>query len=289
MKGKIIGWAIFLVAVLAVVMLAGHPVALPRAAVTHPGTSLTDFNPASYRSCSSSSAPCLAYLNTGNYPTTAKAYDQDCDDGEFDGVNNSNLDSKGKTIDDGWLFVARANVNYYDIKATFTDSSHNTQTVTFPGTANPPTEPSNAANIYFTKNYSHIAVLTPPGWTLTGATGLMAGNHSSTFELSHTCAAQTSGGGTNCNYPPNNSWFQVWKTPGNKPNTYNVSGTLTQDGCPVPCQKVWLWGNGSHYSAWVNTDNDGKFTFPNIPKGYFQVLLSFLGNGTWPPGSIGVH
>lgn len=287
MKGKLIGWAVFLMAAIALVVLAGHPSPLPTSNGAHPGTSLADFNTGSYSSCANHSAPCLAYLNTGNYPTTATAFSQECNTGEFDGPGstNSNLDGNGKTIDDGWLFVARANVNYYDIKVTFKDTSNVTHTVTFPGTASPPQEPANAANIYFTKNYSHIAVLTPPGWTLTGATGLMAGNHASIFELSHTCGSQTGGGGGHCNYPPNNSVIQASKAAG-RSGKYNVSGTLTENTCPEPCQTVKLTGKtGSGYSTTTTTDNNGRFTFTNVPGSDFPVTLSFAGNGTWPPAN----
>jgi len=284
-KSKLIGWAVFLAVAVAVVMLAGHPAPLPTSKVAHPGASLTGFNTGSYSSCATHSGPCLAYLNSGNYPTTAKAYSQECNTGEFSGpgTTNSNLDSKGNPIDDGWLFVSNGQQQFYDIIVTFKDTSNHTQTVTFPGTANPPNEPTNAANIYFTKNYSHIAVLTSPGWTLTGATGLMNNNKSVKFELSHTCAGSGGGGGGTCNYPPNNSTIQASKVSGTRPNTYTVSGTLTENTCPEPCQTVKLTGKtGTNYSTTTATDNNGKFTFPNIPGADFPVTLSYSGNGTWP-------
>src|SRR5437660_12875476 len=95
LAGKL-GLPAFVVAALSIALVTQSPVALPKPPANIGRATLTGWT-ASYPTCATSSpnGPCLSNLNTGNYPTTAKAYQQDCDVSEFSGAGNANIGSDG--------------------------------------------------------------------------------------------------------------------------------------------------------------------------------------------------
>jgi hypothetical protein len=251
----------------------------------------SSFNSASYSSCTTHPAsPCLSPLLTLGYTTTAKTYLQMCNMSEFSGYpfgSNANLNSTSKTIKDAWSFAADP-VNFLDIQATFKDTSNVVHTVSFPTTATPPSTQTNSASVYYTKNYSRVAVLTPAGWTLTGGTGLMNGlpNKLNIFLLVHTCpAGSTLSNYSNdekaCDYPDNPSHIDAYKS--TYGSTYNVSGHMHENDCDEPHEKVHCSGKGG-YSKDLYTDSYGKFNVSSVPKSAFPLTFTYGGNTFtgWP-------
>ena len=109
-------------------------------------------------------------INPGNIPTTAGPYDnpQSCDSEFGDKADNQ----------DGWLFVASPN-DFVTFEAIY---DHGTVTLS--------SQSDTSASKYFTKNFDHLAIITPAGWQLQNAYATESGDNETKdfFTLSHTCA-----------------------------------------------------------------------------------------------------
>src|SRR3954467_2234935 len=138
--------------------------------VTLLGTSAAGMLAASAAVTATPDAGYAVSINQGNVPTTAAA-GHSCDE----------FATKAAT-DDGWLFVTAPDSNdFTSFKAIFDQG-----TVYF----HDPNGAADSTNVSFPKPNSHLAVVTPAGWTLKQAfANLSPGGDKAFFNLSHTCAA----------------------------------------------------------------------------------------------------
>ncbi|GAB3233229.1 hypothetical protein GCM10027447_29450 [Glycomyces halotolerans] len=111
-------------------------------------------------------------INPGNVPTTAAGFeDRDCAQVPDDiGAN-----------EDGWVFVLPGNNGVFvSVTATFTDLDGDTRTATT----------GDSGGIDGGKGTSKAFIITPAGWTLTGATAEVDGTNRDKFNLTHACPGE---------------------------------------------------------------------------------------------------
>ena len=239
---------------------------------------------------------CLTYINAGNGPATAASYGQGCDSAEFTGPNGVNVTGTSPnfvTKFDGWLFVTDP-VDFQKMSLDFFDgTAYHTIAFDVPAGVSHPGAPVYYA--YVTKANSHVAVLTPKGWTLVSPNTrqqAIVSSYKNHFQLSHTCPAgsKLTFKDGECPHPPGPSQMDdvsVKLSGGSGTSaTYTVTGTLTHNSCGEANQSVYLNGPTSTTTSWylqATTSNKGAFTFAKVPYSKFSVYLHFLGTATQPP------
>jgi LPXTG-motif cell wall-anchored protein len=143
-------------------------------------------------------------INPGNVPTTASAYGtHDCDE------NFGGGPQQGSDI---WVFVLPGNQNktgdFLSVTATF--GANGTLTI-----------PADGGAIVTNRGTSKAWIATPAGWTLTGASAVIAGT-AGKFNLTHTCPA--GGGGQTSSPSPTPSVSESAASPG--PNGGESGGSV---------------------------------------------------------------
>ncbi len=106
-------------------------------------------------------------INPGNVPATATG--EGCN--EFGDKSDDDL---------GWLFVASP-ANFTSFLGIWEDASHVPHQVVVSSQADV------SATQYFPKQYDHLAIVTPDGWTLVAAFATLDDPDKDQFQLSHTC------------------------------------------------------------------------------------------------------
>lgn len=120
-------------------------------------------------------------INDGNVPTTAKGFgDQSCD--------NIPADDIAKT-EDGWVFVlpdsAGVEGNFISVTAVFEDGDGDDQVL----------NTDDDGGIVSGSGDNKAYIVSPPGWTLVGATAEVEDpDDDAFFNLTHTCPGKPRGG-----------------------------------------------------------------------------------------------
>jgi hypothetical protein len=161
-------------------------------------------------------APYNATINQGNVPTTAQ---------EADSHICTEFGNKAPG-DDGWLFVASPS-DFDAIQAVFQQD-----TVTYDRITPANNDIPAGTSVYYTKNYDHIAITTPGGWTLNQAYATLTGDRDF-FTLSHTCPADS--GSTPTPTPTVTQTASPTPTPTETQSaTPTPTPTETQSATPTP-------------------------------------------------------
>jgi hypothetical protein len=114
--------------------------------------------------------PYTSSINPGNIPTTA---------GPFNNTDSCSTEFGEKADNqDGWLFVASPN-DFVTFEAIFNN-----------GTVTLSSQQDTSATQYFTKEFDHLAIITPAGWELENAYATESDDNANKdfITLSHTCA-----------------------------------------------------------------------------------------------------
>lgn len=143
------------------------------------------------------------WINQGNVPTTAADFEQSCDQVP---------DSIGSD-EDGWVFVLPGNSgSFISITATYEDADGDSWT--FDTDADGGIDPGNGT--------SKAYIITPAGWTLTGATAEVDDTAKDKFNLTHACAGTPAGDG------------EETPTPGGETPTPEEETTAPGEGTTAP-------------------------------------------------------
>lgn len=116
------------------------------------------------------------WINQGNVPTTAADFEQSCDQ----------VPESIGADEDGWVFVLPGNSgSFVSVTATYTDANGDSRT--FGTDADGGIDPGNGT--------SKAYIITPAGWTLTGASAEVDDTAKDRFNLTHACAGTPAEGG----------------------------------------------------------------------------------------------
>lgn len=210
----------------------------------------------------------------------------------------------GATKYDGWHFVAREGTDLRDFQIAFVDKDDalHVYRITRDAAGNV-TASAAGGNIFFSKEYSHVAVLTPSAGayrTITAADPRLvdpdgtpysktvyAVTQSGTttevidfFNLSHTCPGRPlTPPDSPCDYPDDSSRLTVIAAGSGDDRT--VSGVLSCGDTALPGEVVRL-SPSTGSARFATTGADGRYTFTSVPAAALPLTISFAGSGSAP-------